>query len=181
MRKGTPRYVWSPRRIGYSNSTDLVTCVLVTSLEQIIKAYEMSTSTLRSVLSDPALQRERVDATMDALADALADQQEIDQAIQSGGQLALAGSSAGVDVEEDDLEKELEGLVQDKKREEEDDVKRQSDAKREEERTVERAREDREIEERLQRLRPAATAGETTSEEAIKGDQTRREVMKEAA
>ena len=180
MRKGTPRYVWSPRRIGYSNSTDLVTCVLVLSSDQIIKAYEMSTSTLRSVLSDPALQRERVDATMDALADALADQQEIDQAIQSGGQLALAGSSAGVDVDEDDLEKELEGLVQDKKREEED-IERQSDAKREEERIVERAREDREIEERLQSLRPAATAGETTSEEATKGDQARREVMKEAA
>ncbi|KAG7549003.1 hypothetical protein FFLO_03116 [Filobasidium floriforme] len=146
---------------------------------EIIKAYEMSTSTLRSVLSNPALQRDRVDATMDALADALADQQEIDQAIQSGGQLALAGSSAGVDVDEDDLEKELEGLVQEKKREE--DIERQSDAKREEERIVERAREDREIEERLQRLRPAATAGETTSEEAIKGDHTRREVQEEAA
>jgi charged multivesicular body protein 7 len=181
MRKGTPRYVWSPRRIGYSNSTDLVTCVLVLSSDQIIKAYEMSTSTLRSVLSDPALQRERVDATMDALADALADQQEIDQAIQSGGQLALAGSSAGVDVDEDDLEKELEGLVQDKKREEEDDVKRRSDAKREEEQIVERAHEDREVQERLQRLRPAATAGTSISEQATKGDQTRREVSKEAA
>jgi hypothetical protein len=179
MRKGTPRYVWSSRRIGYSNSTDLVTCVLVLSSDQIIKAYEMSTSTLRSVLSDPALQRERVDATMDALADALADQQEIDQAIQSGGQLALAGSSSGVDVDEDVLEKELEGLVQEKKREE--DIERQSDAKREEERIVERAREDREIEERLQRLRPAATAGTSISEQAIKGDHTRREVQEEAA
>jgi len=151
-------------------------------VEQIIKAYETSTSTLRAVLADPALQRDRVDATMDALADALADQQEIDEAIQSGGQLAVAGSHAGAEVDEDELEKELQGLVDDKKREEGEVIEREMGKEREDRDRVQKEGKEKELEERLHRLRPTGEIPDSASREAI-FDQEREEhvARKEAA
>ncbi|KAF8589981.1 hypothetical protein K439DRAFT_1644850 [Ramaria rubella] len=51
----------------------------------IMKAYETSTMTLRSLLGHPSLQRDKVEATMGAMAEAAADHAEIDEAIRLGG------------------------------------------------------------------------------------------------
>ncbi|TFY70266.1 hypothetical protein EVG20_g2735 [Dentipellis fragilis] len=76
---------------------------------QILKTYESSTSTLKALLADPALQRDTVDKTLDALAEATADAREIDDAIRVGGDMARV--EAGVDLDEDELERELAALV----------------------------------------------------------------------
>ena len=88
-----------------------------------MRAYETSTATLKDVLSHPSLQRDHIDTTMDALAETMADQQEIDDAIQSGGQLAV--SASGFEADEDELARELEGLI----KEEEEDFKENVRAK----------------------------------------------------
>lgn len=101
---------------------------------QIMRAYESSTAALKNVLSHPSLQRDHVDATMDALAETMADQQEIDDAIQSGGQLAV--SAGGLEADEDELARELEGLV--KEREEDDKAQEETKAREEERLLVDR-------------------------------------------
>lgn len=75
-----------------------------------MRAYQVSASTLKSVLAHPSLQKDNVDATTEALADVMSDAHEIDQAVQLGGQLALdAGGHVEPDV--DDLESELAALM----------------------------------------------------------------------
>ncbi|KZV73405.1 hypothetical protein PENSPDRAFT_574635 [Peniophora sp. CONT] len=76
---------------------------------QIMKTYESSTTTLRSLLNDPALQRESVDKTLEALADANADAKEIEDVVRVGGQ--VAGEAAGYEIDEDELADELERLA----------------------------------------------------------------------
>jgi charged multivesicular body protein 7 len=107
-----------------------------------MKAYETSTATLKTVLSHPSLQRDHIDTTMDALSETMADQQEIDDAIQSGGQLAV--SAAGMEADEDELAKELEGLV--KEREEEVKEQQRNEAQDQE----------RELAQRMAALKPLA-------------------------
>ncbi|KAK8847685.1 hypothetical protein IAR55_005544 [Kwoniella newhampshirensis] len=77
---------------------------------EIMTAYETSTATLSSVLSHPSLSLDRIAETTDALAEAMADQEEIDQAVRLGGEVAMG--SKRVEVDEEDLAAELEGLVQ---------------------------------------------------------------------
>ncbi|WRT64481.1 uncharacterized protein IL334_001413 [Kwoniella shivajii] len=80
---------------------------------EIMAAYETSTSTLESVLSNPSLSPDRIAATTDALAEAMADQEEIDQAVRIGGELAMGGKR--VEVDEDELAAELADLVEEEK------------------------------------------------------------------
>lgn len=75
-----------------------------------MKVYQTSSKTLKSVLSNPLLDRDHVDATMDDLGETLADHREIDEAIQAGGQLAATAGGA-LEVDQDELEKELDMLV----------------------------------------------------------------------
>lgn len=104
---------------------------------------------------------------MEALSDALADQEEIDQAIQSGGLSAVAGTSmGGGDVDEDELEKELQGLVEDKQKA--DESERVADKERREE--MEKKRKENEVEERLARLRPVAGSLATRQSPTTKED-----------
>ncbi|KXN92206.1 hypothetical protein AN958_08659 [Leucoagaricus sp. SymC.cos] len=74
---------------------------------QIMKSYEASTSTLRTILSHPSLQRTNIDKTMDALAEANYNAREIDDAIRIGGDAVV-----GTDVDEE-LEAEWKALVHD--------------------------------------------------------------------
>lgn len=75
-----------------------------------MKAYETSTDTLKQLLADPRLQRERIDQTMENMAEALADHREVEEAIALGG--------APTDLAEDeDLARELQQLVEEKERE----------------------------------------------------------------
>ncbi|WFD21221.1 hypothetical protein MCAP1_003482 [Malassezia caprae] len=49
----------------------------------ILRAYETSERTLRTILADPALQPERVDAVVDGLAEALHAQEEVHEAVHA--------------------------------------------------------------------------------------------------
>jgi len=75
---------------------------------EIIKSYESSTATLRTILAHPSLQRASVDATMEALAEANADARDLDDAIRLGGNVAIG---VGDNLDEDELEAELRALV----------------------------------------------------------------------
>lgn len=104
-------------------------------------AYEQSTSTLKTLLANPLLDRDRVDSTTEALAETLADQHEIDEAIQHGGEVAM-GAAGRVDVDEDELEKELAEIVRDEKaRADEAEAAREAEV-REEARRAEKRREE---------------------------------------
>ena len=70
---------------------------------QILKSYETSTITLRSILAHPSLERSSIDQTMEALAEANADAKEIDDAVRFGGDIAV-----GVNESIDDAEVEEE-------------------------------------------------------------------------
>ncbi|KAF7304965.1 hypothetical protein MKEN_01211200 [Mycena kentingensis (nom. inval.)] len=84
---------------------------------EILKSYETSTTTLKSILAHPSLQRENIDKTMDALAEANSDAQEIDQAIRVGGDLAL-GIDSNPAFDEAELEAELKLLAAEAQEEE---------------------------------------------------------------
>jgi charged multivesicular body protein 7 len=84
-----------------------------------MKAYETSTATLKALLSHPSLQRDHVDNVMESMADTLADHAEIEEAIKLGGESAR--TAAGVpDVDQAELHKELEGLIELEKQEKDD-------------------------------------------------------------
>ncbi|KAH8995358.1 hypothetical protein EDB92DRAFT_198022 [Lactarius akahatsu] len=76
---------------------------------QIVKAYESSTATLRTLLAHPSLQRDAVERTFDALADANADARELDDAVRSGMDLAVGTGASPED--EDEINAELAALV----------------------------------------------------------------------
>ncbi|KAJ7219458.1 Snf7-domain-containing protein [Mycena pura] len=65
---------------------------------EILKSYESSTATLRSILAHPSLQKESIDKTLDAMAEANEDAKEVDEAIRSG---------TDVTFDEAELEEEL--------------------------------------------------------------------------
>jgi charged multivesicular body protein 7 len=67
-----------------------------------MKLYESSTATLRTILSHPSLQRDKIDETMDAMAEATADAEDIDNAIRAGGPIC----------NDDELEGELKALIE---------------------------------------------------------------------
>ena len=77
---------------------------------EVLKAYGSATHTLKNVLSNPSLEIGHVEQTMEDMAEALAGQAEIDDAIQTGGRVAVGNT-----VDEDELEKELADLVLDEK------------------------------------------------------------------
>ncbi|EIM90317.1 uncharacterized protein STEHIDRAFT_119337 [Stereum hirsutum FP-91666 SS1] len=82
---------------------------------EIMKSYETSASTLRSILAHPSLQRDSVDNALDALSAATADAREVDDAIRLGGEMAVA--EAGYEVGEEELEAELKALVEEGEKE----------------------------------------------------------------
>ncbi|KAF7778602.1 hypothetical protein Agabi119p4_2947 [Agaricus bisporus var. burnettii] len=75
---------------------------------QIMKTFESSTTTLRTILAHSSLQRENINQTMDALAEASQDAKEVDDAIRIGGNVAL-----GVEISDEEIERELEALAKD--------------------------------------------------------------------
>ncbi|WWC86589.1 uncharacterized protein L201_001466 [Kwoniella dendrophila CBS 6074] len=104
---------------------------------EIMEAYETSTSTLQTILSNPLLSSDRITNTTDALAEVMADQEEIDQAIRIGGELATMGGKR-VEIDEDELAAELADLVVE---EEEKLAKQQVAEKKEQEASKEREKE----------------------------------------
>ncbi|KIJ44706.1 hypothetical protein M422DRAFT_251686, partial [Sphaerobolus stellatus SS14] len=110
---------------------------------EIMKAYETSTSTLRNLLAHPSLQRESVETTMAAMEEAAADHAEIDEAIRLGGEGVTA--AGGIVIEDDEIEKEIEKMIEEKEREEAEAKEREAIKQAQEEREK-KAREDREAE-----------------------------------
>lgn len=87
-----------------------LSCLLTFEILQIMKTYASSTTTLRTILADPLLQRESIDRTMDALSEANLDAKEVDEAVRVGGELAV-----GMELDEADLEQQLEALIEEMK------------------------------------------------------------------
>ncbi|KAF4578879.1 hypothetical protein EYR36_000687 [Pleurotus pulmonarius] len=81
---------------------------------EIMKSYASSTTTLRTLLSHPSLQRDKIDETMDAMASANSDAKEVDDAIRIGGDIALGLNTPGEGIDEGELEEELRMLVEEK-------------------------------------------------------------------
>ncbi|KAF9013970.1 Snf7-domain-containing protein [Cyathus striatus] len=75
---------------------------------EMMKTYESSAITLRTILAHPSLQRENIDKTMDALAEANADAQEIDEAVKIAVDAAV---EIDENVDDTELEDELQALI----------------------------------------------------------------------
>jgi len=73
-----------------------------------MKLYESSAVTLRTILSHPSLQRDKIDETMDALHSATEDAKDVDLTIRLAGEAEQATI-----VDDDEIERELRALVQD--------------------------------------------------------------------
>ncbi|KAJ7271980.1 Snf7-domain-containing protein [Mycena haematopus] len=74
---------------------------------EIMKSYESSTATLRSILAHPSLQKESIEKTLDAMAEANIDAKEVEQSIRNGVDVSL-----GIDpFDEAELEEELKALA----------------------------------------------------------------------
>lgn len=117
---------------------------------EIMGAYETATKTLKGVLAHPSLDLAKVERTTEEMAEALASQEEIDQAIRVGG--AVAVGAGGVVIDDDELEKELEGLVideQQKQKEREEAEKQRMEVEKQ------RSAKEREEKERAQRVQAA--------------------------
>jgi charged multivesicular body protein 7 len=77
-------------------------------------AYTTSTSTLKGILANPALDLDHVEKTTEELAEVMACQEEVDSAIRIGGAVAV-GASGVEEVDDEELKKELEAMVRDEK------------------------------------------------------------------
>ena len=73
-----------------------------------MKLYETSAVTLRTILSHPSLQRDKIDETMDALHTATEDAKDVDLTIRLAGEAEQATI-----IDDDEIERELRALVQD--------------------------------------------------------------------
>ncbi|WWC68242.1 uncharacterized protein I206_102165 [Kwoniella pini CBS 10737] len=80
---------------------------------EIMSAYETSTITLKSILSNPSLSIEKIENTTNLLAEVIADQEEIDQAIKIGGELSM--NEKRIEIDEEELVSELAELVKEEK------------------------------------------------------------------
>ena len=70
----------------------------------------MGTSALKTIISKTSI--DKVNDTMDNLADVLADHQEIEQAMADGQEYLLSTASTSYSLDEDDLERELDALIE---------------------------------------------------------------------
>lgn len=137
-----------------------------------MKALELGTSTLRTLISSPLLSLDHIDETTLALSDALADAEEINTAVSAPGVGLLA-------AQDDEIEAELREMVESAEREEREEaeqVAEQKELREYEERaaaaiTIERERQTLEdhrvalLEARVRDLAtPAATGAPTTAE-----------------
>lgn len=91
----------------------------------ILQAYQSATTSLKSLLAHPSMQRDNVENTMEALQDVLADQKEIEDVVTEGGR-----TISGTDLVEDEIQAELDAM---QKEAEEEQRKKQDQARLEKE------------------------------------------------
>ncbi|TIB65537.1 hypothetical protein E3P77_02690 [Wallemia ichthyophaga] len=92
---------------------------------EIMKAYEMSDNTLKTLLKAPELDKDRVEDTMDSLSHTLADHGEIEQAIARPGAAEMSGEME--DEVEEEYRRLLEGQEGDKREEKREKEKTEKD------------------------------------------------------
>src|SRR5882757_4861141 len=73
-----------------------------------MKLYESSTVTLRTILSHPSLQRDKIDETMEALHSATEDAKDVDLTIRLASEAEQATT-----IDDEEIERELRALVRD--------------------------------------------------------------------
>ena len=73
-----------------------------------MKLYETSAVTLRTILSHPSLQHDKIDETMDAQHTATEEAEDVDLTIRLAGEAEQATI-----IDDDEIERELRALVQD--------------------------------------------------------------------
>jgi charged multivesicular body protein 7 len=72
-----------------------------------MRLYESSTVTLRTILSHPSLQRDKIDETMDALHSVTEDAKDVNLTIRLAGEAEQATI-----IDDDEIEREFRALVQ---------------------------------------------------------------------
>jgi hypothetical protein len=102
---------------------------------EIMAAYTTSTSTLKTILANPALDLDHVEKTTEELAEVMADQEEVDSAIRIGGEVAVGVSG---EVDDEELKRELEGMVRDEKEAQAAAVAERAEKEKEAQRTAEK-------------------------------------------
>ena len=138
-----------------------------------MKAYETSTMTLKSLLAHPSLKRDKINETMEAMAEAAADHAEIDEAIKLGG--AGVAAAAGMTIDDDELQEELQQMIDEKEREE-------AEAKEKEAlEEVRKAEERREAEGQKEKEREAQAGKQHNETEGRKREETLVESDKRTA
>ena len=117
----------SKRTLAYENlSAVLLRIEAAEGDVAIMGAYQSATSSLKTLLAHPSLQRDNVENTMDDLRETLADQKEIEEIVASTGK-ELSGTE-GDEVDEE-IREELERLQEEadlekRKKEDEEEVRR---------------------------------------------------------
>lgn len=118
---------------------------------EIVKAYDLSTASLKTLLADERLQVDKVEGTMDNMQEALADADEVRQAVEVGQQ-GMRNAAGVEDIDEDEMNEELARLEEENKREEEERKRLEEEAqqrqKEEEEAALQRKKEEEEKEKR---------------------------------
>jgi charged multivesicular body protein 7 len=83
---------------------------------EIVKAYELSTSSLKALLSDSRLQPEHIEASMDEMQETLADADEVRRAVEAGNE-GISRAAGEEEMGDEEMEAELKRLEEENERE----------------------------------------------------------------
>lgn len=96
---------------------------------EIVKAYELSTASLKTLLSDARLQPDRIEQSMEDMQETLANADEVRRAVEVGNE-GIRMAAGEEEMDEEEMEAELKRL-EDESRRESDEVKRGKLARKE--------------------------------------------------
>ena len=85
---------------------------------EIVKAYELSTTSLKVLLSDARLQPDRIESSMDHMQETLADADEVRRVVEEGSQ-GMRRAAGEEELDDDEIEAELRRLEAENEREKE--------------------------------------------------------------
>ncbi len=85
----------------------------------ILKAYEGSARVLKEIMGKPEMQEERVGEVMDDLKEQMENAEGVRRAVEEGGWEVIEAAGQGVD--DDEVSKELAALVEEQKRDKEEE------------------------------------------------------------
>jgi len=92
---------------------------------EIVKAYEMSTTSLKALLSNAKLQPEHIEASMDQMQETLADADEVRRAVEMGNE-GMRRAAGEEELDDGEMEAELKRLELENEREREEEEKRRA-------------------------------------------------------